>query len=467
MNSPHKHSQLTPTIGSVQLTFYGVGVIVGAGVYSVIGAASAIAHDALWFSFVIGGFVAFLTGLSYAEMATAFPAAGAEYSYVRRAFPKAEWISILVAITILIGASATASTVAVAFGGYLREFVDLPQPVSALLLLVGCTVLNVIGLRESSWANILFTCIEVGGLLLVIAAGLTKGTVSADVSAPLHPGAIEAAAILFFVYLGFEQIANLSEEVRTPARDIPRAIFLSIGVTTVLYVLVALAVLAVVRPAELAGSAAPLALVMQHTWPQTRPLMSAIALFATANTVLITMIASSRLLFSMGRDGTIHKIFAALTKERQTPAVAACLSLAAAAILVPLGSITTLAAVSSFAALLAFTTANVALIVLRFGAPDHHRPFRVPIQIGRMPILPLAAIGGVGLLLAHFATGIYFAGVVALIIAVVIYGLQALWRRDASGDHVRPVSPRRDETPRFGRNILKLLALRNRERTTN
>jgi hypothetical protein len=305
MKTPHKHSQLRPTLGPVQLTFYGIGVIVGAGVYSVIGAASAIAHDALWFSFVIGGFVAFLTGLSYAEMTTAFPAAGAEYSYVRRAFPKAEWISVLVALTILIGASATASTVAVAFGGYLCEFVDLPQPVSALLLLVGCTVLNVIGLRESSWANILFTCIEVGGLLLVITAGLTKGNVAADVSAPLHPDVIEAAAILFFVYLGFEQIANLSEEVRTPARDIPRAIFLSIGVTTVLYVLVALAVLAVARPAELAGSSAPLAVVMQHAWPQAGPLMSGIALFATANTVLITMIASSRLLFSMARDGFI------------------------------------------------------------------------------------------------------------------------------------------------------------------
>jgi basic amino acid/polyamine antiporter, APA family len=442
VNSPHKHSQLKPTIGSVQLTFYGVGVIVGAGVYSVIGAASAIAHDALWFSFVIGGLVAFLTGLSYAEMTTAFPAAGAEYSYVRRAFPKAEWMSVLVALTILIGASATASTVAVAFGGYLREFVDLPQPVSALLLLVGCTVLNVIGLRESSWANILFTCIEAGGLLLVIAAGLTKGNVEADVSAPLHPGVIEAAAILFFVYLGFEQIANLSEEVRTPARDIPRAIFLSIGVTTVLYVLVALAVLAVARPAELAGSAAPLAVVMQHAWPQAGPLMSGIALFATANTVLITMIASSRLLFSMARDGFIHEVFAALTKERRTPAVAACLSLAAAAVLVPFGSITTLAGISSFAALLAFLAVNVTLVVLRFRAPDHHRPFRVPLSLGRVPLLPLAAIGCIALLLTHFEAGIYFAGAAALITAVVIYGLQMLWRRYAGADRHPHTSPR-------------------------
>jgi APA family basic amino acid/polyamine antiporter len=437
VTSTGSHPQLKPALGPVQLTFYGVG----AGVYSVIGAAAAIAHDALWFSFVIGGFVAFLTGLSYAEMATTLPAAGAEYSYARRAFPKAEWISVLVAITILVGASATASTVAVAFGGYLREFVDLPQPVSALLLLVGCTVLNVIGLRESSWANILFTCVEVAGLLLVITAGLMKGNIAADPWAPLHPGAIEAAAVLFFVYLGFEQIANLSEEVRQPARDIPRAIFLSIGVTTVLYVLVALAVLAVASPAELAGSAAPLAVVMQHTWPQAGPLMSGIALFATANTVLITMIASSRLLFSMARDGTIHRVFAALTKERQTPAVAACLSLAAAAILVPLGSIATLAGISSFAALLAFLAVNVALIVLRFSAPDHHRPFRVPLSIGRMPLLPLAAIGCIGLLLSHFPGGIYIAGAAALVIAVTIYGLQTLWRRCASAGHLRQANP--------------------------
>lgn len=310
---------LKPTLGPIQLTFYSVGVIIGAGVYSVIGAASAIAQDTLWFSFIIGGFIALLTGLSYAEMATSFPAAGAEYSYVRRALPKSPWLSFVVAITILIGASATASTVATAFSGYLKEFVGIPQAVSALLLLVGCTVLNIIGLKESSWANILFTCIEVGGLVLVIIAGLTKDNFGAALQTPLHEGTIEAAAILFFVYLGFEEIANLSEEVRHPARDIPRAIFISIGITTALYVLVALTVLALARPAELAASDAPLALAIQKFWPHGGPMMSAIALFATANTVLITMIATTRLLFSMARDGVIHKGLAALTSGRKRP----------------------------------------------------------------------------------------------------------------------------------------------------
>ena len=187
--------QLKPTLGPVQLTFYSVGVIIGAGVYSVIGAASAIAHEGLWLSFVIGGFVALLTGLSYAEMTTSFPAAGAEYSYMRRALPGLPWLSFIVAIAIVIGASATASTVAVAFGGYLREFADIPPTVSALLLLVGCTVLNIVGLRESSWANILFTCVEVGGLMLVIAAGFAQPDFTAPLRAPLHMGAIQAAAV--------------------------------------------------------------------------------------------------------------------------------------------------------------------------------------------------------------------------------------------------------------------------------
>jgi len=422
--------QLKPTLGPVQLTFYSVGVIIGAGVYSVIGAASAIAHEGLWLSFVIGGFVALLTGLSYAEMTTSFPAAGAEYSYMRRALPGLPGLSFIVAITIVIGASATASTVAVAFGGYLREFADIPPAVSALLLLVGCTVLNIVGLRESSWANILFTCVEVGGLMLVIAAGFAQPDFTAPLRAPLHMGAIQAAAVLFLVYLGFEEIANLSEETRHPVRDIPRAIFFSIGITTVLYVLVALAVLALAKPAELAGSDAPLALAIENVWPGAGPLMSAIALFATANTVLITMIAASRLLFSMGRDGVIHESFAKLTSRGQTPAVAAALTLAAAAILVPLGNVKTLAEASSFSALLAFLAVNVTLIILRYRAPDHPRPFRVPFSAGRMPLLPVAAIALIGLLLGHFERGIYIAGALALLGAAMIYGLQRLLERN-------------------------------------
>jgi APA family basic amino acid/polyamine antiporter len=294
---------LKPILGPVQLVFYSVGVIIGAGVYSVIGTAAGIAQESLWLSFVIGALVALLTGLSYAEMTTAFPHAGAEYVYLRRALPKWNGIAFSVGIIILLGAAATASTVAVAFGGYLRVFVDIPVPISALVLLALCTAFNIWGLKESSWVNIVLTSVEVAGLLIVIAAGLTQKNFTPPLFVAPQPSVITAAAILFFVYLGFEQIANLTEEVRHPARDLPRAILLSIGVTTALYVMVALAVIALASPAELMVSDAPLALAIEKVWPGAGNLISAIALFATANTVLITMIAASRLSFSMSRDG--------------------------------------------------------------------------------------------------------------------------------------------------------------------
>src|SRR4030042_255014 len=116
---------LKPVLGPIQLIFYSVGVIVGAGVYSVIGSAAGLAHQSLWLSFVVGAGVAMLTALSYAEMATSFPVAGAEYVYLRKAWPGADWLAFGVGSILLLGGAATAATVAMAFAGYLRVFVDV------------------------------------------------------------------------------------------------------------------------------------------------------------------------------------------------------------------------------------------------------------------------------------------------------------------------------------------------------
>jgi hypothetical protein len=151
-----------------------------------------------------------LTAISYAEMATSFPAAGAEYAYVRHAWPKVDWLAFGVGAIVLIGGAATAATVAMAFGGYLRAFVDLPAPIAALLLLAGCTAFNIWGLSESSWVNILFTSIEVVGLLLVIVAALQSNARMPVVVAAVESSIMAAAALLFFVYLGFEEIAKPS-----------------------------------------------------------------------------------------------------------------------------------------------------------------------------------------------------------------------------------------------------------------
>ena len=192
--------------------------------------------------------------------------------------------------------------------------------------------------------------------------------------------------------------------------------------------LVALAVIVLATPSELASSEAPLALAIQKAWPRATNVLSAIAIFATANTVLISLIGSSRLAFSMGRDGEIPSIFAALLSVRDTPWIAAALMFGMSAALVPIGNVKFLAELSSFAALLAFVAVNLALIIVRCRLPDLPRPFRVPLTIGRMPLLPLFAMASIGLLLANFDWEIYVAGGGALLLSGLAFLIRKWWR---------------------------------------
>jgi amino acid transporter len=404
-------------------------VIVGAGVYSVIGSAAGLAHQSLWLSFVVGAGVAMLTALSYAEMATSFPVAGAEYVYLRKAWPGADWLAFSVGSILLLGGAATAATVAMAFAGYLRVFFDVPAIAAAGLLLALCTAVGIWGLRESSWLNIAFTLIEVAGLLMVVAAALWSDIRLPSQPAGAEPAVLAAAALLFFVYLGFEEVANLAEEVRDPGRDLPMALFISLGVTTALYVMVAVALVSIAATADLAASEAPLATAIENVWPRAGNLLSGVALFATANTVLITLIATSRLAFAMGRDGEIPGVFAKVLPGRLTPWIATLLTFGLAVILLPAGSVKILAEISSFAALLAFLSVNIALIVLRYRMPDHPRPFRVPFAVGRLPILPLAAIVSIIVLLIHFEWAIYVAGLLALALTALAFLARQYLRR--------------------------------------
>jgi len=416
--------KLKPILGPIPLTFYGIGVIVGAGVYSVIGSAAGIAQQNLWLSFLIGAAVALLTGFSYAEMTTSFPSSGAEYKYLKEALPELDAISFVIGFVILIGGAAAAATVAVAFGGYLRTFLDIPEWLSASTLLACCSALNIWGLRASSWANIAFTSIEVGGLVLLIAAGSTTGRLFVPLSATIDAGVLPAASTAFFVYLGFEKIANMTEEVQDPARNIPIAIFLSLGVTATLYVLVSLAAVVLAPPGELAGSDAPLALAIEKVWSGGGPVLSAIAIFSTANTVLISLVAGSRLVYSMGREGEIPAVFAAILPGRDTPWIAAILIFVLSMSLLPLGNIQVLAELSSLTALIAFLAVNLALIVLRYRVPDRTRPFRVPLSIGRMPLPSVLAIVSICVLLANFDWDIYVLGFTAILFGCFIYVLK-------------------------------------------
>lgn len=406
-------------IGIVGLTAYGVGTILGAGIYALIGQAAALAGDGLWLSFLLAALVAALTGLSYAELSTAFPTAGAEFEFVRRAFGS-DRFAFLVGWILVVSGTASASTVALGFGGYLSGLVGLPVPAIAIVLLLVLSAVNFVGIRESTTANVILTLVEVAGLLLVIAAAVGAGRVTMPrPTAQSWPGIFEAAAFVFFAYLGFEDIANVAEETIAPERLVPIAIVLSVAVTAVLYVAVAVAALTLASPRALAASSAPLADALATVWGERgRSLLGAIALFATANTVLLVLIAGTRMLFGMARAGVLPPILARVQPSTGTPVGAIALLGLAAIAFIPVGGIGALGSLASWAALTAFISVNAALLWLRRSQPELRRPFRVPLAIGWISLPAL-----LGLLTALLASLYVTPEVIAIGVGVTLLGL--------------------------------------------
>ena len=419
---------LRRSLGLGALTFYGVGVILGAGIYSILGEAAGIAGEALWWSFLLASLAALLTGLSYAELATMFPQAGAEYVYLRAAWPRASWLPSTLGWVLVATGVATTATVSLAFAGYAELFVPFPLWTIAAALVVAVAALNVIGVNEASWANIVFTLIEAAGLVALIIVGARDPDFGRVFTTAPHAGVLGGAALIFFAYLGFEEIANLAEEARQPARDLPRAILIAVAVSTTLYVLVAAASVALLEPARLAASTSPLADAIQIGAPRLAGALAGVALFATANTALIAMMAASRLLFAMARGGDAPPVLARTLAGRKTPAAAILLVTVGALFFLPLGGVGLVGSVASLLALVTFAAVNAALVRLRFTLPDQERPFRVPLPLGRVPLPTVLGLLVVLLVLTRFEPRVYGIAGAALVLAFVVQAIP--WKQD-------------------------------------
>src|SRR5688572_20985135 len=206
-------------LGFWQLTASGIGIIVGAGIYVLIGAATAEAGAGIWLSFLIAAVLSALTGLSYCELAALYPRAGAEYEYTRHAFP--HWIAFLVGWVMIAGLTVASATVALGFARYFNQFVDVPVRLGALGLIVAATLVALGGIKQSGRLTLLLCLVQVGGLVLVIAIGLPH---VGDVSLAPAVGAagiLGAAALVFFAFIGFDEVITLSEETRNPSRMVP------------------------------------------------------------------------------------------------------------------------------------------------------------------------------------------------------------------------------------------------------
>ena len=411
-------------MGLFHLTMYGVGLILGAGIYVLIGEAAGVAGDAVWIAFALGSLVALFAGFSYSELSSVFPKAAAEYTFVKNAFKNnffAFVIGWLTAITSII----TAATVSLGFGGYFAEFVNIPIIFSAIGLLVILSIINFIGIRESSWTNVIFTVVEATGLILIIIIGFTFSSpepVNYLESPSGIPGIAIAFVLIFFAFIGFEDMANIAEEVKKPKKTLPRAIILSVLISGIIYIFVSLAVVRVVNWEELANSAAPIALVAQRGMgSEAHILLSSIALFAITNTVLITLIAGSRMFFGMARAKVFPAILEKIHFKTKTPWISIIVIMITSIAFTFFGDIVIVANITVFAIVITFAAVNLAVIVLRYTEPDIERQFKVPINIGKFPILPLIALGMSVYMAFQFELEVVLVGLGIIIAGVIFY----------------------------------------------
>jgi APA family basic amino acid/polyamine antiporter len=436
---------LKRNVSLFQAIMYGVGLILGAGIYVLIGDAAGVAGNAMWISFIIAAIIATFTGLSYAELSSALPKSAAEYVFVKNAFGN-NLVAFVTGWLITFVAVVSAAAVAIGFSGYLATFIPQIDPViSASVLVIGMSAVNFIGMRESMWMNTTFTLVELLGLAIVVWAAISLGSLSqADYfemppatagSLALSVGALlGAATLVFFAYFGFENLANIAEETKNASRNIPRALIVSIVVTTGIYIVIALSAVALVGWERLSATEAPLALAAEQAFGKTgATVLAAIALFATSNTVLMMLVAGSRIMFGLSRERALPSSLGRVHSKTKTPWISIVLAMLMACGIIVLseGSISVVAKAAVLTIFLVYALVNLSLIWIRYRLPGLERPFKSPLSIGRFPVLAGLGLVTSVIMLTQFDSTSVIVGIITIIIALVSYVAITRYRMSA------------------------------------
>lgn len=365
--------RLKRALGLMQAVLYGLGVTIGAGIYVLIGAMAREAGLLTPIAFLLAAALISLTAASFAEMGSRVPVSASEAAYVEAAF-KSRYLSLLAGILVVAAAVVSAAAIAAGSVGYIQVFVDLSPPVilTGVLLVMGA--IAAWGIVESVTLAGLMTMIEVGGLLLIIGAGLWS---SPDVTGKLPEVALAlqrpdswvgisgAALLAVFAFIGFEGLANINEELVEPARTLPLAILLTLAVTAVIYVLVAVVALAAIGPEALASTGAPLALVFQRLTRLPPLVMSGIAVIAVLNGIIVQIIVASRVLYGLSSRGLLPSVIGRVHARTQTPLAATALTVAVSLLLALTLPLEPLADATSRVVLVLFALVNLSLIRIK------------------------------------------------------------------------------------------------------
>jgi len=430
-----EHAELKRGIGPWLLFFFVLGDIVGAGIYALVGEVGAVVGGAIWAAFLFSFILAIFTAGSYAELVTKYPRAGGAATYVNNAF-RNSFLSFMVAFAVMAAGITSACTLTLAFSGdYLSQFVGIPSIIAAVLFMIALGLINFYGISESVRINVVLTCVEIFGLLLIILIGMVTlgaGTGDPGRAFEFKEGANVLVALLggtvlaFYALIGFDDSVNVAEETRHPSRNYPRAIFGGLLLAGVIYLLVTFTASMVVPTAALAESSGPLIEVVERgELSVPTKLFAAIALLAVSNGALINLIMASRITYGMADQGVLPGVFARVHEGRRTPWVAILFVTTIALImLISLGAdaLDTLSSTTVVLLLLAFIMVNSAVLALRSDRVEHEH-FRTP------TVFPVLGIVVSLALLVYSAVNdvtIFVLAGVLLLLGVVLYGVDIL-----------------------------------------
>lgn len=311
---------------SVTLPFlicYGLGTILGAGVYVLIGKVAGEAGELAPAAFFVASIVAAFTAYSYSKLSALFPKSAGEAVYVQEAFGKL-WLSRLIGWLIILTGTVSAATISKGFVGYLNIFIDLPGTVATPLLIILLGFIAFWGIQESLAIAALITIIEVLGLVFVLYVAAPAIQSSSLTLPPLtwdHTMGVALGAFLaFYAYIGFEDMVNIAEEVKSPQKNLPIAIGAALVISTILYVAIAFAAVTSLSIEELSESTAPLATIVEKGGYSPK-LIGLISVFAVVNGALVQIIMASRVSYGMASQGMMHAALAKIHPTRRTPVI--------------------------------------------------------------------------------------------------------------------------------------------------
>ncbi len=355
------------------VVLYGLGVTIGAGIYVLIGATAGRAGIHAPVSFILVSIVVGFSAASFAELSARYPVSAGEAAYVRAGF-RSDALSLVVGFMVILAGVVAAAAISVGSAGYLHELVALTDAALISIIVLTLGAIAAWGITESVIFAGLFTIIEAGALLAIVAVGIGGNPdLVFDLPRVIPPvadlaawaGISGAGLLAFFAFLGFEDIVNLAEEVKRPEHTLPRAIFLTLGLATLIYFLVASVAVLSVPIDELAASRAPLSFLFGHITGASPLAITAIAVVATLNGVIIQIIMASRVLYGLGKQGSVPAVFARIHPLTRTPLIATGTITAIVLILALAFPLEALAEWASRIVLVIFALVNMALLLVK------------------------------------------------------------------------------------------------------